>query len=283
MVFLQFADVSFRTHTNIGRICEDLNSMIGEEVWHDTFKIQNTNWLYLVNYIVSAINNDESLCVCFGLYTSYVTGILNSLKQINFYVLCNKRLNYVDLLERIISGKECTTEKFTEICFQLQSDEERVLITFVTRTIHGQLPSELVFAHSVLNKIGLSSLVYGIVSVRKRVTYITNQVLTSKHECILDLFGCDFHLPKRLANCKLYTQYCSAHPKSEVFVPETLFCSKKSHRMLGEAQYHCKLCVKDDPGSLKTLCINQLGKFTYYSIKTRKRTNRKCKNRLRFS
>jgi hypothetical protein len=137
--------------------------------------------------------------------------------------------------------------------------------------------------HTVCLKIRLSSLVYGIVSVRKRVTYITNQVLTSKHECVLDLFGCDLHLPKRLAKCKLYTQYCSANPQSEVFVPETLFCSKKSHRMPGEPQCHCKLSLKEGPGSLKSLCVNQLSKFTDCPLKTRKRTNRKCKNRLRFS
>jgi hypothetical protein len=186
------------------------------------------------------------------------------------------------LLEKIISSKECTFKKFSESCFVLQSGKERVVITFVTRTIHGQLPSELVFAHSVLNKIRLSSLVYGIVSVRKRITYITNQVLTSKHECVLNWFANDFHLPKQLADCKLCTQYCSAHPKSKEYVPEkTLFCSKKSHRILGETQCHCKLCVKDGPGSLKSLCINQLVKFILYPIKTRKRT--KCKHNLRFS
>jgi hypothetical protein len=121
--------------------------------------------------------------VClFWIISKLCAGILNSLKEINFYVLCNKRVNYVDLLQKIISGKGCTSKKFTEICFQLQSGEETVVIAFVTRTIHGQLPSELVFANSVLKKISLSSLAYGIVSVRKRVTYITKQVLTSKHE-----------------------------------------------------------------------------------------------------
>jgi hypothetical protein len=156
-----------------------------------------------------------------------------------------------------------------------------VVITFVTRTMHAQLPSELVFAHTVLNKIRLFSLVYAIVSVRKRVTYITNQVLTSKHECILDLFGCDLHLPKRLANCKLCTQYCSTYSKSKEYVLEkSLFCSKKSHRMLEEPQCDCKLCVKDGPGSLKSLCVNQLGKFTYYPIKLRKSTN--CKKKYCF-
>jgi hypothetical protein len=124
-----------------------------------------------VNDIVAAINNDETLCSCFRLYPSYVAGILNSVKEINLYVLCNKRVNYIDLLEEIISGKECTFKKFTKICFELQSGKETVLIAFVSRTIHGQLPSKLVFAYSVLNKIHLSSSFYGIVSVRKRVSW----------------------------------------------------------------------------------------------------------------
>jgi hypothetical protein len=152
MDFLELADVSFRPYNNVGHLCEKLNKVIGEAVWHDTFKIQNTKWLWFANDIVAAINNDEALCGCFGLYPDYVAGILNSVKKINFYVLCNKSANYVDLLEKIISGKECTSKKFTENCFELQSDEETVIITFVTRTMHGQLTSELVIAHSVLKK-----------------------------------------------------------------------------------------------------------------------------------
>jgi len=34
----------------------------------------------------------------------------------------------------------------------------------------------------------LSSLTYGIVCINKRVTYRTNEVLTSKHDCVFDLF-----------------------------------------------------------------------------------------------
>jgi hypothetical protein len=132
-------------------------------IWHDTFNIQNAKWLWFVNDIVAVINNDESLCGCFGLYPNYVAGILNSVEEINFYVLCNKRVNYVDLHEKIISGKKCTFKKFPEDCFELQYGKETVLIEFVTGTMHAELPSELVFAHSVQNKIRLSSLVYGIV------------------------------------------------------------------------------------------------------------------------
>ena len=41
-------------------------------------------------------------------------------------------------------------------------------ITFEARIIRGKHPSELTFAYDVLNKIRLSSLAYGIVSVHKR-------------------------------------------------------------------------------------------------------------------
>jgi len=49
----------------------------------------------------------------------------------------------------------------------------------------GKLPSGLTFAYCVINKIRLSSLAYGTVSIHKRVTCITNEVLTSRHECVV--------------------------------------------------------------------------------------------------
>jgi len=45
----------------------------------------------------------------------------------------------------------------------------------------------------------MSCLVHSIKYVNKIVTYITNDALTSKHDCVFDLF--DLHLPKRLVNC----------------------------------------------------------------------------------
>jgi len=50
-----------------------------------------------------------------------------------------------------------------------------------------KLPSELIFAQSVLKTMRLSPLAYGTVCINKRVTYITNEVLTSKHECRFDV------------------------------------------------------------------------------------------------
>jgi len=52
------------------------------------------------------------------------------------------------------------------------------------RLLHGRLPPELIFAQSAL-KMRLSSLAYGVVCINSRLTYITNDVLTSRHECNL--------------------------------------------------------------------------------------------------
>jgi len=77
------------------------------------------------------------LCGSFGLYPSYVAGILNSVKEINFYVLCSEKLNYADYVENCIAGKECTY-KFpknydfkvvTEHSFQLTFGGETVKIS----------------------------------------------------------------------------------------------------------------------------------------------------------
>ena len=65
--FLDFSNVSFGVNASIGRLCEDLNNIVGYGVWYDTFEVQNTEWLWLVNNIVTALNNDKVLCGCFGL------------------------------------------------------------------------------------------------------------------------------------------------------------------------------------------------------------------------
>jgi len=52
----------------------------------------------------------------------------------------------------------------------------------------------------------LSLLTYGIVRINKRVTCITNEVLTSKHDCLYDLFAYELHSPQKLANCKFFAK-----------------------------------------------------------------------------
>ena len=91
--FQDFADISFLPNSNIGRLCEDLNNIVGQGVCYDTFQVQNTKWLRLVNNIVSALNSDNVLCDSFGLYPSYVSGILNSVNETHSNVLCNRRIN----------------------------------------------------------------------------------------------------------------------------------------------------------------------------------------------
>jgi len=92
-VFSRFRQWFISTTLKHWELCEVLNTIVGEGIWYDTFQVQNTKWLRLVNYIVTTINSDNVLCASFGLYPSYVAGILNSVKEINFYVLCDKYKN----------------------------------------------------------------------------------------------------------------------------------------------------------------------------------------------
>ena len=79
---LDFPDVSFCANTNIGQLCEDLNSIVGLSVWYVTFQIKNSEWLWLVSDIVATINSNEILCGSFGLYASYAAEILNTAEKI---------------------------------------------------------------------------------------------------------------------------------------------------------------------------------------------------------
>ena len=99
MDFLDFRNVSFLPNSSIRHLCEDLNNIVGQGVWHDTFQVKNTKWLWLVNDIVTTMNSDKLMCGSFGLYPSYVAGLLNSVKEIHFYVLCSEKLNYADYIE----------------------------------------------------------------------------------------------------------------------------------------------------------------------------------------
>jgi len=140
----------------------------------------------------------------------------------------------------------------TEHRFQLTFGGETVTIIIEARQFQ-RLPSELIFAR-VLKTMRLSSLTYGIVRINKRVTCITNEVLTSKHDCVFDLFAYELHLPQQLANCKLFAQSCSKQPRCDYYPRGTLYCTKQSHRVLKKPQCPCKLCVKIGPPSLKSLC-----------------------------
>lgn len=126
-----------------------------------------------------------------------------------------------------------------------------------TRCTEGKHPSELTFPYNLINNTSLSSLAYAIVSVNNRVTYIANEVLVSRHNCVMDECASYLNMPKRLANFKIYTKYCSAHPYKRI--PwHLLYCTKKSHRCFWETRCDCKLCVKNGTASLKSQCVNKL-------------------------
>ena len=174
--FLDYEEVSFRPDANIGHLCDNLNNAVGKGIWFDTFQIQNTKWLWLVNNVIAVLNSDNMHFGCFGQYANYVAGILNSVKGINFYVLCNKRLHCANYLEKYISSTQCSIsfKPHTNNYFVLTSGEENVVIMFQSRFLRGKLPFKLTFAYATLNKMRLSSVNYGIVYINKRVIYVTN-------------------------------------------------------------------------------------------------------------
>ena len=195
---------------------------IGLGTCYNTFQVKNTKWLWLVNDTVTTLNSDNLHCATFGLYPSYVAWILNSVKQINLHVLCNThKLRWI--YWKIYWGKECTFKLHAEKSFLLTSGCDTVEITFEARPIHGRLPPGLIFALSALRRLRLSSLGYGVVCIKKRLTYIKNYVLTSRHECKFDMFALDLDTPRSLVNSKFYTRFCLKHPPYTYFPPE--YCS----------------------------------------------------------
>jgi hypothetical protein len=71
------------------------------------------------------------ICGLFVLFPSYVGGILDSVKEINFFVLCNKRrLNCASYVEKCVAGKECTFKLRTYEYFVLASGKEEAVIFF---------------------------------------------------------------------------------------------------------------------------------------------------------
>jgi hypothetical protein len=56
MNFLEFTDVSFIPFLRYGKFCEDLNTTVGQGIRYDTFQVQNTKWLWLVNDIVTTMD-----------------------------------------------------------------------------------------------------------------------------------------------------------------------------------------------------------------------------------
>ncbi len=68
--------------------------------------------------------------------------------------------------------------------FKLSSGGETVILKFETRMMEGKLPPVLTFTYDLLRNLVLSSLAYAIESVDNSAFYITNEVLTSRHDCL---------------------------------------------------------------------------------------------------
>jgi hypothetical protein len=264
MDLLFFQSVSLNPDSGIGHICEQLNSVIGHGIWYDTYQIQNTDMLWFVKGIIETVNSDNTLCGCFGLYPSYIAGVLNRMPGIHFYVVCSEKINVEEYIRKCMADKECT---ITHIGgrFLISYQEKVIKVWFEQRVVSGKLLSELTFAYNILGNIRLSSLAYGIVCVNKRVTYITNEVLTSRHDCLSHMYGNKLHAAKILANCKEYPIRCIKHPYRKWPVG-TLFCSKRSHRLYCDPKNpcQCRLCVKVAPPSLKSLCVNRIASSTLF-------------------
>ena len=88
MEWLKFGSIFFFSpDSSIGQLCEDLNKIAGRGNYYDRFEIQNTKWLWFVNNMITALNNNKLLCGCFGTYPSFAAGFLNTAKRIHF--LCS--------------------------------------------------------------------------------------------------------------------------------------------------------------------------------------------------
>jgi hypothetical protein len=211
MDFLLFNDVSLLPNSGIGMLCEDLNSILGQGLWYDEYKVRNTKWLQLVSDIVEAMYSDTVLGGCFRLYPSYVADILTSVKSIDFYVVCSEKLNYAHYIQQRVEGINYTIND-TGNNFLISYHSEIIYISFETRIVHIEFPSTLSFAYNVLTKMRISSLAYGIVSFNKRVTFITSEVPTSRHDCVSNLFAYNLHAPMQVAVCKVYNRYCNRRP-----------------------------------------------------------------------
>ena len=200
----------FFTKFKYRKLCEDLYEIVGHGIYYDRFEIQNTKWLRFVSNMVTTINNDKTLSGCFGMYPRFLAGILNSTRRIHFFVLCNEELNYENYIEKCISDKERSVryKSHTRHYFKLYQSK-KIIISFETR-LFPKLPSEIIFAQC-LEKIQLGCLSYGIETFKGRVTCITNEVMSSRHNYVFKAYFCEFDSPIRLANGKAFTQYCPLH------------------------------------------------------------------------
>ena len=162
---MKFSVIPFGTEFDMGLVCTRLDDLIGVGSWFDSFTVQNTMWLSLVEKILVTLKSEKVISAVFGLYPSYVACILKHV-EINFYVLSNDYLTYEDYIEKVSSSEQCINSVSGEIdYFTLPSGEETVILKFETRIMEGKLPSVLTFAHDTLRNLILSSLAYAVVCI----------------------------------------------------------------------------------------------------------------------
>jgi len=121
-------------------------------------------------------------------------------KEVHLFALCTKMIDYTENIERSITRKKCTFMKLSKITFTTLPEEQYFDLTYGVETVtvlyqtrlFRELSSDLVFAESILSRIILYSLTYGIVSIDRHVTIITNEVLTSRHDCVFERYFCDY-------------------------------------------------------------------------------------------
>jgi hypothetical protein len=174
-----------------------------------------------------------------------------------FYILCREKPKYLYYIKLCIVDKECTISCGGDI-FQLKYEGEVIYISFETRISRGKLPSDLVFVYAVLKNIRFHSLAYGILCVNSRITYLLNETLTSRHDCVSNLLTYDLGVPTRLAKCKLRATYCVTRPYKRGFGDFVLYDKIKWYL---DRIYPCRLCVKPGPPNLKSLCVNKLAEI----------------------
>ena len=142
-----------------------------------------------------------------------------------------EELNYENYTEKCIGDKECCVryKSQTRHCFQITYQSETILISFQAR-LFSKLPSKIIIAQRVLKNIQLGCLAYGIVTVKGRITCVTNEVIWI-HDCVFKVYFCEFDTPIRLANCKAYVQYCPLH-RDDTCLYQILHSSQKSHKKI---------------------------------------------------
>ena len=132
-------------------------------------------------------------------------------------MVCSEQLNYENFIKKFIAGQDCciSYKAHTGCYFKLSPGGENISVFWNKTNIQTATVQPHICARCI-KKIRLSSLTYKIVNINKRVTYITNEVLTSKHDCVLEVCTCNLDFPKRLAGCNLYTQRSSAYPQKDI-------------------------------------------------------------------